>query len=114
MPTELVGLHPPGQALDHQLAGVPAAVVADVHDQSFTLCRLLEIAMQLSPTGGHHVGDVQVAEPPLAMCLHMGQPDGVGRDKGNHVAVHMREPEIRTISHTTDASWRLRRCSDGW
>ena len=52
-----------GELLQHQLRGVPAAVVPDVDDQALAGDLEDEVAVQLGPAVGDHVRDVQVADP---------------------------------------------------
>ena len=51
--------------LGDELGGVPSAVAADVDDQAVKGRLGVEVAVQLGPAVGHHVGYVQVAERPL-------------------------------------------------
>src|SRR5674536_306342 len=61
----------PAQPLDDELRRVAAAVVAHVRDEPLVGHREVEAAVELSPTGSHHVGHVQVAEATSRGLLHV-------------------------------------------
>src|SRR5690606_7671441 len=67
---------PPGQLLHHQLGGVSAAVLPHVHDQALAGHLDAQVAVDLRPAGGLHVGDVDVAEAAAGLLVHVGPPVG--------------------------------------
>ncbi|CAM5668359.1 hypothetical protein SVIOM74S_08146 [Streptomyces violarus] len=55
---------------------MPAAVLADVDDQALPGHLDAQVAVELGPSGAHHVGHVQVAEPAAGLLVDVGAAVG--------------------------------------
>ena len=66
-PRHFPGDDPPGQLLHDQLGDVPATVAPRVDDQAVLAHLRAQVTVKVGPALPHHVRDVQVAQPALAL-----------------------------------------------
>src|SRR5699024_9986584 len=65
---------PIGEALGHERTRVPTPIEPDIGDDAFAAHRLTQVAVQLSPPRGGHIGNVDVADASLRLLGHVLPP----------------------------------------